>query len=181
MAFKEYKEYYHTHKRFPNGAYVNPDKTLNELQLKSKYEKYLKSLEKAEDRKSRYVEKSKEPKEQTTRSKRIEEAMKSVKEKDPEGKLFWSRLTEEEAVFIKKNMWGFMAIYDVAHVIGRGRNPTLAEDENNMIVVPRAFHTFIDNRLNPFSDKHEHITEEQASDIWKRLIGEERFEGLIKK
>ena len=178
LSLEEFISYYHENNSFPNGLYNNPSKKLSDLQLKTKYEKYLVSFEKSVIRKNRIAEKALLPKEQTSRAIRIQEVMDEVKEKDPLGNIFWSKLTNEETYIVKKTMWGDLANYDVAHIVGRGRCPRLADNYRNMLVVPRAFHTFIDQRLNPFSFKHESISEEKANEIWIRLIGQETWDYL---
>lgn len=179
LSFESFKEYYFIHKRFPNNAYVNPVKTLNEYQLKSKYEKYLVSLDKQQTRYENYMDKLKLKEVRITpRAKRIQDAMDRVRKENPEGQEFWSKLNDDEKSIVRKNMIGNLALYDVAHIFGRGRSPHLADEESNMMVVPRSFHTYIDKRLNPFSDRHEAISEERANEIWEYLVGKDRWEHL---
>lgn len=170
-SLEEYVEFYNKNGYLLDGQYSNPKKTLNKGQLKFKYERYIRKSERKESNKgiqSEYVQK-------------VNEAMLEARRQDPAANLFWDSLTEEEYDVVFKEMKklpDFREI-DPCHIFGRGQAPQLADNLLNIVMAPRAFHNFVDKFLNPFSEKHEGITKEQHEQIWRHIVGDERYDTLL--
>jgi len=164
--YETYKDYYLSNKRFSDGQYCNPEKfPLNEKQIKSKYEVYVKRFDK------------KQVKTNSKYKQNIYDAEELVRNEDPEADLFWGSLSDEQYKIVKKEMRKSLdfSIIDPCHILSRGSCPQLSNEPLNIIMAPRGFHTYIDQFLNPFSEKHESINREQQDQIWIDIIGEERW------
>lgn len=169
-SLEQFIDFYNEKGYFPDGQYSNPDKKLSYGQLKHKYEKYVRKTEKKEEKKgqvSDYMQ-------------AIYDAENKCREEDCAGVQFWNALTEEEDRVVSlelKKLTDFRK-YDPAHIISRTRAPHLSAEPLNIMMVPRAFHFYIDKFLNPFTENHEAITQEQQDEIWIHLIGQERWDKL---
>ncbi len=169
LELEEYTAYYHTYKRFPDGQYSNPDKVLNEQQILTKYKKYVSRTEKkATKTNSEYVS-------------NVFTAEEEARNLDKDCDVFWNSLSIEQYDIIKKEMRKIkdFSIIDPCHIFSRGSSPQLADCVDNILMAPRAFHTFIDQYLNPFTEKHEALTREQHDDIWISIIGIDRWNKLL--
>jgi len=179
LSEEEYIDYYNTNNRFPNSQYSSPTKKYNSAQLKSKYQKYLKSEKKREERSTRQVERQ-ENKEYTLSEyqQSIILAEEQVLKEDPTHALFWSVWTEEEKETIKQGgkLIGEYNTFDPMHIISRSQSRKLACDPLNIIYGARYFHTCIDSYINPFTKKN--MSKEERDHLWIRLIGIERFNWL---
>jgi len=169
-TYDDYKNYYLSNRAFPDGQYSNKDKVLNEAQIKIKYQKYIRKLER------------KENKEPSDHMKEIWEVEKVVREKDPEAKLFWSVWNDEERNFLYKKCSIFRdeegkILLDPAHILNRSTNPHLSNEELNIIMIPRYFHSLLDQHLSPFTGKH--IDNEEHTKLWIRIVGEDRYNQLL--
>jgi hypothetical protein len=178
-TFQEFLTYHKSYNSFPNGLYCNPEKNYNDKQFERKYEDYLKSEEKRLTRQK----KSNEMDDEGTYTQRVNFAMQECRKADPKAETFFNALSEKDLKFITKEMTKIPAysIIDVAHIIGRGRCPKLADDSENLITVPRAFHTCIDSNSHPFTENHNGISKEKVEEIWRYVVGNERYDNLMKK
>ena len=70
-------------------------------------------------------------------------------------------------------------IYDPAHIIPRARSPRLANEKLNIIMLPRFVHTLIDSYREVFSYEHESIDAKRQEEIWRLIVGTERYEKLL--
>jgi hypothetical protein len=167
---KEYKNYYIKNNRFPDGQYNNPQKILNERQVKTKYEKYCKRYEK------------KQVKENSEYKQAIFDAEKNVIDNDPEAQEFWSKWNTEERYVLNQRCLMFKndkgeILIDPAHVFGRGEAPQLSSEELNIIPMPRYFHSLIDQYINPITGKA--MKKEEHEQLWRRIVGDKRYDELL--
>lgn len=169
VTYEYYYEYYKKNNRFLDGQYNNPEKDLNDKQIKTKYNKYVKRFEKKLSKEnSEYVQ-------------NIFSAEEEARKLDPEADIFWSSLSKEQYDIVKKEMKKIkdFSIIDPCHIISRGTCTKLADNIDNILMAPRVFHSYIDQYLNPFSEKHEAITKEQQESIWRCIVGDERYNTLL--
>lgn len=108
------------------------------------------------------------------------------KKENPNAERFYKRLEELDKEwntnwvdYYKKQNYILGNIYDPAHIISRSQCPALSSEKLNIEVLPRIIHTYIDSYYEVFSTKHEQISKERQIEIWKLLIGEERYNELL--
>jgi len=176
----DYFDYYKSNKRLPNESYLtNRSKPLNDNQLQSKYEKYVKQ------------ENHKEAKRDADFKKRVEEAqLKEFKEdslwstvkdivykRDMYSCRFEKILSFEELKLYEKNFPKFLReIIDPAHVFGKGAYPHQKYEVDNIMCISRAAHSCLDQNRDPVTGVS--ISLKEKNDWWKRIIGEAAYEKL---
>jgi hypothetical protein len=172
MNFDEYKAFYEK-----TGHCVNTAKTknkLNDIQLLSKYNKYLKTLQKQADAKKRHSDKAKE--------KIIEidekwiEIREAVFKRDSYTCQFMKILNSEELKLYKQIAGSFIKVLDPAHIITRSEAPSLVYDIDNIITISRIAHSYIDHFQDPITGKS--MTKEEQLKWWYRIVGESRYKLL---
>lgn len=179
LTLEAYIQFYNERGYLPDGQYCSPN-GLNKKQLGTKYTKYLRALE-------RKAQKAITP---SLHAQEIFEAEQEVATRvDPNYRdidkgFFWSKLTADEKTYMLKKSSVFRnsdleIIYDPAHIIGRGRSSKLAKDTDNIIMLPRYFHTFIDKYINPFTLKP--LTSSEHEQLWIKIVGQERWDLLQSK
>lgn len=183
-TMNEYIEYYKKYNKFINGSYCNSNKKLNEKQLKSKYNKYIKSEEKKSDRLIRNSEISYQIKLDKLKNKDyIDEKWEKVRLK------VWSRdnsqcqyintLDYKEYLEFKKDLFNPLNNLDCCHVFGKGAYPELKYDVENIVLGCRLFHSRIDTFIHPLTNKQ--INKEEHNMIWISIIGIDRWNSLVSK
>lgn len=170
-SLEDYIEYYKLNKKLPYPQVSYSAKELNERQLATKYKDYCKKI--------KNVKEKQENNEESEYLKNLKKAKEEARKLDPEGKTFYNSLTEEQKDFLKRNSFGKFNNLDPAHIFSTGEYPFLADEIENIVMIPRYVHSYIDQMLNPFSDKHEKLTKEQHSELWIQFVGEERYKSLL--
>jgi len=178
LTFEQFLLFYEKKKKFPDGSYVSP-KGYNDSQIRSKYKKYCKSVEKYDARMKVQTKASLSKKEE--RLLRIDEKWENVKEivnkRDKKKCRLYITLTDKEKELVDKELRGRFKTIDRAHVFNRTCYPHMKYNTANVMCLYRLFHSRIDNYKNPVSD--ESITNEERIEWWKRIVGEERYENLL--
>lgn len=184
LSQEDYISYYLKTGRFADGQYSPPNKKLNEAQLKTKYNKYIKRQEKKQiNITERFSDFSEKEDGELTYVQKVLRAEKEALDRDPDKQEFWKNLTEREKSAIREKI-GIARdkkgeiIYDPCHIIGRTQNKTLAIDPENIIYMPRIIHSLIDTYLN-FEGKP--ISKEERENLWKHILGEEWYNRLQRK
>lgn len=176
LTFTEYKNYYirSNFKYLPDGQYCNSKKILKDNQIELKYNKYINNLEK---------------KKLKGNSKYIQEILDVEKEcfsEDPHANNFYNRIkeldklwgTDYHSYFMKMNkMLG--DIYDPCHIVPRGRSRKLSIFKENIIIMPRYVHSLLDQYYEIFSYSPKAISSKRHEEIWKLIIGEDKYNYLI--
>ena len=185
FTYEEFRDYYFKNKRFPNGAYVNRDKTLNDNQLKSKYATYVKSIERQELNRQKQFEKQKEKRQSDYENKtyideKWEVCKKEVWERD-KGKCQLLDITYPEEL-VRYDLKGLLnckefSQLDVAHVFGKGAYPKMKYITDNMILLSRVFHSRLDNYCDPFTGKP--IDKDTHTLWWRDIVGDELYDKLL--
>ncbi len=184
LNFEEYVEYYNTTKRlpFPQTTWSRK-KPFTERELHLKYRDYESKIEKLESKrqnptKSEYSEK-------------VEIAMQKARELDSNYEVwnnYYRMLDKTSKEVIAKGMWVCpkndktnKVTFDSAHIFSRGEYPHLAYEIDNLVLIPRNYHTYIDNFQNPLTYEHERLTKEEHDKLWIDLIGIRRWNSLLEK
>lgn len=175
-TFEEYQDFYREKNRLLDGQLVRQDKKLNYKQLQEKYKKYVRGLERKEEKKGQ----------KSDYMKSILEVETECRLEDPTANIFYNKVndidqlwgTDYESYFIKQNRM-MNTIYDPAHIIPRARSPRLANEKLNIIMLPRFVHTLIDSYREVFSYEHESIDAKRQEEIWRLIVGTERYEKLL--
>jgi hypothetical protein len=181
MTFEEYKQFYNDKNYLPNNQYINRQKQLSEVQLRRKYGDYQRGEYKKELQLIRQKEKQMNKIAIATEyQQKVNDVVKKAKLKNPHGEWFWSRLSSDQSVVVRIEMLKIpeFKIYDPCHIIPRSKSRKLSYEEKNIIIAPRAFHTYIDSLMNPFSEKHEFITKEEQNKIWIQIVGQDIWNWL---
>lgn len=175
MSFNEFLNFYKKNKKCL-GQLQEPKHLLSEKELESRYQKYCKN----EDKKSKKIqEKFDKPFEEKDFPIDInwERVYSIVHERDKEYCRLKLVLTKEELIELNKNApFGLVKILDVAHIIPRSSSKKLYYDENNLVLMNRASHSWLDTYKNPLNGKP--ITKEERALWWKRVVGEEKYNSL---
>ena len=157
---------------------VKPKNPLSERQLHSKYEKYLKKLDKQTAKIERGMKKSLKPSKT-----KIDEAWKKVatkvRRRDRVCQL-WPRLfANEQNEVITSTGYFLLDITDPAHIFSRGSYPHMKYDEENVVLLSRLFHSRIDQLQDPVTG--ESISPEERQQWWIRIVGKNRYDKLYNK
>lgn len=165
LSFEEYKEYYNEHKKCIDDYFSTPyKKELNEKQIESHYKKYLKrNIKKGE------------------KLNKKDEIWESVKNEVNLSKcLLVERLEKDKKVdelkTLKENAKQLINTIDPAHVFSRGAYPELKYDIDNIVPLNRFSHSMLDQMRDPITSRQ--ITKEEHDNIWKYIIGEEKYNML---
>jgi 5-methylcytosine-specific restriction endonuclease McrA len=162
-SFDDFRAYFEKYRRFPNNSYVK-DKPYTEAQLKTKYQSYLRSEEKAERRMEEYTEIDEE----------WVRVSKIVWERDGECRLCQILSPAEKRLFAKTNISYDATNCEVAHIIPRPSSKKLYYEPDNLVLLFSAFHRFIDNKCDPLTGKYFGDT----TPIWERIVGKEYLQNL---
>jgi len=181
LTLEEFIQYYESKNKLPRPSTYSGSKSLNEKQLNTKYKEYVKKCNRIEERKQSIIE-DEESEYLSDYIKNQKFAKQEARQIDPDANIFFSKLNEEELSLVKKMMSvGYdFGIIDPAHIFSCGGWPHMSDIVDNILMLPRCVHHYIDLFLNPLSEKHEAITKEQRNEFWIRFIGIERWNMLVK-
>lgn len=163
MTLIEFKKFYEEKGYLPNDIQYRQNK-LNDKQIKTRYEKYLKSSAKKE-----YT---------------IDEDWQAVKDQlDLKNCQFLKRL-EDEKMFdeikeLKNNAVGFIKIIDPAHIFSKSSCPFLKYDVDNVVPLNRYSHSCLDTMKDPINGKP--ITQQERDLFWMFIAGIEIYQLLLEK
>jgi hypothetical protein len=183
MNYEEFLEFYQQHGRCPNDVSRSKNK-LNEVQLKSRYQKFLKSEEKKIQRKERNIQTAKDNKQEAIDNKDyIDEkwikVCKLVDERDNNECQLIKLLHYGDLELLEELAGPLIKIKDHAHVIPRSTAPHMKYDVDNLIILNRFSHSMIDQYRDPIEGKQ--ITKEEHEFYWKFIVGKERYNKLLER
>ncbi len=150
------------------GAFSRERKCWNEKELKAKYEKYIRSLSRAEEKQAQ--------------KKEFERPIP-----DPSGPMRCSLIerlqTDPERCHleIQLSAAGSFLLHQIdrAHVFGRGPFPHMKYDIDNLVWLNRWSHNNLDQYRDPISGKS--ISAEDVEWWWRYIVGNERYDRLANK
>lgn len=153
MPFKSFLEFYNKYGKTPNQM-LPPKNKLNEQQLLSAYDRYVKGMNKKDKLKD----------------KKLKEIYKQIDIRDGNKCRLIPLLTAGELAIFKENAHGFDKIIDHSHVFGKGAYPQMKYYKENIVLLNRYSHTMLDSRRSPINGKP--ITHEEWEEWWIRIVGE---------
>lgn len=170
QTFKEFIDYYEKTGRIPNDFSYRKNK-LNETQLKSKYEKYLKKLNKEQEKReeNKYT---------------IDERWEELKAQlDLEHCQLIKKLQSEDRFEalkeLKFNASWLIKTIDPAHIFPRSGYPELKYDVDNVVPLNRYSHSCIDTMRDPINGNM--IDKETQQLFWKYIVGDITYNKLEKR
>ena len=163
MTFDEFKKFYEEKGYLPNDVEKRKNK-LNETQLKTRFKKYEKTLERTEYTKD------------------IE--WEELKENLDFSECFLIKRLKEEQMYdefyeLQNNAGCLLKTIDPAHVFPKGGYPYLKYDLENVVPLNRYSHSCLDTMRDPISG--EPIDKEKHELFWMFIVGIERFIELKRK
>jgi len=166
ISFKDYCKAYFSTGFLLSGKYrVKPRKPLNDNQLKTRYNAHVRKLERLE----RGEINSDITKDQIIR----EECLK----RDRNRCRLMSLLTPPEMrELINNSIPVLLNKLDVAHVFGKGAYPKLRYVIDNVVLLNRVSHNWLDQQKSPINGKA--ITLEAKLEWWRRIIGKKNYDRL---
>jgi len=166
-TFEDFCAFYRERGFLPNdvGRRKNP---LNEKQLRSRYEKYLKSEEKKRLAQERYFSKDE----------RWEDLKSNL---DLSECSLLKRLEEfrelEYLEDLRLSAGHLFFVIDPAHVFGKGAYPHMKYDLDNVVPLNRFSHSMLDQNRNPITG--EPVDSEEVRKWWTFIIGPEKYSELL--
>lgn len=180
-TFDEYKSYYEQTGKLPLPQVNYNQKPLNERQLLTKFKDYEKKISRQEEKLLSLKEEGLDSVCISDYTRDLMKAKNLARELDPKGEIQFKFLTVEEKNYIHKNSWGVFGTLDPAHIFPTSKYPHLGTDQENIIMLNRFCHTLIDSYKSIFDDKHSQLTEEEHTNLWIKIIGNTRYNNLLKK
>ena len=166
MTFEQFKEYY-MKKGICLGQMTKSKHTLNERELKTRYDKY-----------------SKPKKEKVQKGSWDDPLWQGVADKVWKRDKSECRLLSKLKIdnpdlylyFIKNNMKSLYTKLDLAHIIPRSQSAELYYEPSNIILLNRVSHSLLDSYHNPITG--ESINKVQHDEWWEYIIGNELWRKL---
>jgi len=162
MTLEEFTKNYYKYGKCSNQI-RKPKNKLNEKQIKTQYDKYIKKLN---DKKEFEVDE------------KWIKVREEVFNRDGYCQLF-DKLNAIELSFIKESLFYDTKIIDPAHVFGKGAYPHLKYDPENIVSLMRLFHSRLDSYHNPITG--EPIDKLEHENWWRRIVGNDRYNKLKRK
>ena len=160
MTFEEFVNQYKKYGKCP-GQMSKPGHTLNERELRARYEKYIKLKEKKIQKGSWDDPKWKEVADIVWKRDRGQcRLLSKLKVDNPDLYLY----------FIKNNMKSLYTKLDLAHIIPRSKSSELYYEPSNIILLNRVSHSNLDTYHNPVTG--EAINKEEQEKWWRYILNE---------
>lgn len=180
LSFEDFLNFYKRSGKCVNDFYPRKN-SLNEKQLQSKYEKYVKSENKRAEALKWHLEKANQ------KEILVDESYSMIREEVLNEKgnecmllaLLKYLKKYNDIQLLKNNSNGLHKQIDVAHVFSRGSCPHLKYDKDNLVPLNRFSHSMLDQFRDPITgeqiDKYEHEI------WWKIILGSEKYLVLKEK
>lgn len=172
--FEEFIQYYKKYGKCL-GQMIKPKHSLSDRELISKYTKYCKNEETKNKKRQEKIQKNLEEKEISIDI-QWQNVYTLVHKRDKEYCRLKLVLNREELLELNKNPVSLLNQLDVAHVVPRSSSKTLYYDLDNLVLLNRVSHSWLDTYKNPINGKP--ITKEERDMWWKRIVGEQHFNKL---
>ena len=167
MSFEDFEREYRERRRVYSGqSYRTPQRPLNDKQLRTAHKRHLRKLEAAPKRK-RAGERGESP-DQAVRKKCLERDGGRCQAIAAFSGLEYFRFTELSG--------GLGDKLDAAHVFGKKAHPHMRFLPENVVMLNRASHNWLDTGRSPVDGRK--ITAEEKAAWWRRIVGAERYEAL---
>lgn len=171
LTYREFSDYYYKYGKCINDINKR-SKELNNAQLHSRYEAYIRSFHKKENRLKRYQENC--TKKELKIDSRWEAIKKLVYSRDHSTCQFYSKLSYEDKKIVDKQLFSDVKVLDICHIFPRSISKEAKYDIDNVVLMMRFFHSRIDQHKHPITGKP--INNEEIEDIWRFIVnGDVRF------
>lgn len=161
MNFEDFVAIYEKTGKCPQQM-SKPKHTLNERELKTRYEKYIKPKKEKAQKGSWDDPKWKEVADKVWKRDKSEcRLLSKLKIDNPDLYLY----------FIKNNMKSLYTKLDLAHIIPRSKSSELYYEPTNLILLNRVAHSNLDTYHDPVTGKS--ITKEEHEKWWRYILNEE--------
>lgn len=171
MEFEQFCEHYQKYGKCPNQL-SKPLHILNEKELLTKWKSYCKAKTKS----SQKIQKG------VIGDPLWDEVSDIVWKRDKECRLL-SKLKidkfEDYKYFISSNPYSLIQKLDLAHIISRSASKNLYYDPDNIIILNRVSHSFMDQYCDPITGKS--ITKDQRENWFRYIVGDDKYEKLLEK
>jgi hypothetical protein len=168
LSLEDFTEHYRKHGSCP-GDFFKRKKVLNERQIRTKYETYLR-------KETRQYEKHAEDAQAEDKDERTRNFCRR-RDKTCQLRALIVRNEKKEAAYaLAFNAGGFMFQLDVAHVFGKGAHPWMRHEPDNVVLLNRYSHTMLDTLHSPIDGRAISKAEQKA--WWIAIIGAERYARL---
>lgn len=161
MTYTEFINYYKKYKKTP-GMISIPKHSLNEKELKSRYEKYCKvhSSDSLINVDLKWLE-----------------LVDKLRVRDYNICRLLIILTKDEIEYMKKTYsHKLLSTLDPAHVIPRSKSKALYYELDNLVLLNRVSHSFLDSYRHPLYGTP--ITREERNNWWIKIIGLDLYKSL---
>ena len=166
MTFEEFVNQYKKYGKCP-GQMSKPGHILNERELKTRYEKYIKPKKEKTQKGSWDDPLWQEVADKVWKRDKSEcRLLSKLKIDNPELYLY----------FVNNNMKSLYTKLDLAHIIPRSQSRILYYEEENLILLNRISHSLLDSYHNPITG--ESINKVQHDEWWVYIIGNELWKKL---
>lgn len=166
MTFEEFVSIYKKYGKCP-GQMSKPGHTLNERELKTRYEKYSKPKEKKVQKGSWEDPKWKEVADIVWKRDRGQcRLLSKLKIDNPQLYVY----------FINNNLPSLYSKLDLAHIIPRSQSSELYYEPTNIVLLSRPIHSNLDSYHNPITGIS--INKIQHDEWWEYIIGNELWRKL---
>lgn len=176
-TFETFCDYFFKYGRFPDNSYVKENKKYNEKQLLTKYNSYIKSLNKKNESMKRHAENSKKRNIEKIKNKEYAKSTNTdpmwvavCKEVDIRDNncILIKILNPDERAILKDSSNGFHKILTHAHVLGKGAYPKFIYRADNIYLLNQYSHSMLDSSKCPLTGVS--ITKEEQTTWWNRIL-----------
>jgi hypothetical protein len=176
-TFETFCSYFEKYKKFPDNSYVKENKKYNDKQLLTKYNSYMKSLNKRNESAKRYSENKKKRNIEKISTKEYAKSTntdliwvavcKEVDIRDSECTLI-KTLNPDERSILNDSSNGFHKILTHAHVLGKGAYPKFIYRSDNIYLLNQFSHSMLDSGKCPLTGNI--ISKEEQTEWWDRIL-----------
>lgn len=175
-TFEDFCNYYNKYGKCP-GQIKTPGHVFNTKELLTRFQKYARVQERKKNKKLTPLNKSVKGNSQDEEWLNVSE---EVHRRDNNKCKLLNILNEEEKKYLYDHCpYSLIQQLDIAHVISRSESSALYYEKDNLILLNRASHSWIDQYLHPIYGKP--ISKIERDNWWIKIIGKELYEDLQRR
>jgi len=173
-SYEAYEQEYNSTGRLYSGStFKIPNRTLNTKQLKTAYQTHVRKIKRIEQKKEQTRIDTEETLDFILREKCLNRDKRCQVVQ-----IFNDSEFKEYSHSVGLFYWWGLSALDCAHVFGKGAFPHMRYVMDNVVMLNRVSHNWLDTGKSPVNGKQ--ISNEEKINWWKRIIGEERYKLLEK-